>query len=362
MRCDGILEKRRLHSLPIRGARPADDLVEQLILENDLGTSREAKSFEPEKSRQYERLANKGSLRQPAFATLAALPSNVRAIESAMQFSTGANDFVAIFGPSGWGKSHLLRAAAERIETLNGKHSALLLNAEEWIRHPITRDTNCPLLLDNVQDALDSGRRRQVLMLAIERRLRSGRPTMLAITSNAPLSTATRILPASKSWSKVGISPASNSEREMLVDHICDIEGIQIHQAIKRHISHTVRGNAGTILAALRTLSISRRLWTDEGSVLRAFAVLEPYFADIPSWDLRETISSSNPNRNVEREIYIMLHIAQLSEADVADYYEIAPGLAYIIASDFANSLYSDSEVQQGLLNHVSYTARKLIG
>ena len=52
--------------------------------------------------------------RVATFNSLAALPSNVEAIEAALMFSAGLNPFVAIVGPSGWGKSHLLGATSSR--------------------------------------------------------------------------------------------------------------------------------------------------------------------------------------------------------------------------------------------------------
>ena len=48
------------------------------------------------------------------FAAYAPLPSNVEAIDAALRFSAGHEILVALVGPSGWGKSHLLGAAALR--------------------------------------------------------------------------------------------------------------------------------------------------------------------------------------------------------------------------------------------------------
>src|SRR5688572_30068178 len=94
-----------------------------------------------------------------SFGTLAALPSNVRAIESGLLFASGIHPFVAVVGPSGWGKSHLLHAVATRL----GEDECLppeVLSAQDWIAGGMRSDSGRALLLDNVQDALEGGRPR----------------------------------------------------------------------------------------------------------------------------------------------------------------------------------------------------------
>ena len=49
------------------------------------------------------------------FDTIATLPSNVEAVEAALQFAVGANPFMVLVGPSGWGKTHLLECVATRL-------------------------------------------------------------------------------------------------------------------------------------------------------------------------------------------------------------------------------------------------------
>ncbi len=66
------------------------------------------------------------------FENLAPLPSNIEAIEAALLFSSGVNPLTAIAGPSGWGKSHLLRAACEHMAQSIGSRPEVQV-AVEWL-------------------------------------------------------------------------------------------------------------------------------------------------------------------------------------------------------------------------------------
>ena len=144
-----------------------------------------------------------------SFSSLAALPSNVEAIEASLLFATGAVSHAAIAGPSGWGKTHLLEAAAARLAPDLGArpeiHSAL-----EWLSNGGRYDVAGPLILDNVQDVLDRSKPRLGLRVMLERRLRTGKPTMLAFTAQKPTRQIRNFLPVCREWS-IGTVAAPSS-------------------------------------------------------------------------------------------------------------------------------------------------------
>ena len=46
------------------------------------------------------------------FSTIAGVPSNIQAVETGLMFANANTNFVALVGPSGWGKTHLMEAIA----------------------------------------------------------------------------------------------------------------------------------------------------------------------------------------------------------------------------------------------------------
>src|SRR5512140_3110772 len=55
------------------------------------------------------------------FGSLAALPTNVEAIEAALLFSAGMHTLVSLVGPSGWGNSHPMEGGAHRFSQEPGE-------------------------------------------------------------------------------------------------------------------------------------------------------------------------------------------------------------------------------------------------
>jgi chromosomal replication initiation ATPase DnaA len=89
------------------------------------------------------------------FRTFAVLPSNVAAVEAAMLFAGEIQPFVAIVGPGGWGKTHLLEAAACRLRGERGCARLSVVQASDWATGARNATPNLPLILDNAQDAFD---------------------------------------------------------------------------------------------------------------------------------------------------------------------------------------------------------------
>ena len=70
---------------------------------------------------------------EPPFpiGSLAPLACNIRAIEAGADFARAFKPFVAIVGPSGWGKTHLLDSTALAIALYQG-HSVRVFDARAW--------------------------------------------------------------------------------------------------------------------------------------------------------------------------------------------------------------------------------------
>ncbi|MFN3729366.1 MAG: hypothetical protein ACK4XJ_06615 [Fimbriimonadaceae bacterium] len=274
---------------------------------------------------------------RPRFATLATLPSNTQSVEAAMQFSTGALDFVALVGPSGCGKSHLLGAAAERLSGNGRDGSIRVVSAAEWVQDPRRRDTVEPLLLDNVQDVLALGRQRQALSLALERRVRFGRPTMLSFTYPKLTRQVRTFLPSPEVWAVIPITLPQPAEREDLVRHLCRLEGMTLAPGLVWQIAHAMHGNGQTICGTLKRLKLNKSEWCDSSSQLLAMGILSPFFADNGGWDLRQTVAevadailpALDRERRVDLAIYVLLGVCSLPEVEVAAYFGITPRTAY---------------------------------
>jgi len=308
-------------------------------------------------------------MQRPSFDSFAPLPSNEQAFESTRLFASRGASFVALIGPSGCGKSHLLESASGRLRC-EATEDADVLDATRWAEGPPRRDAAAPLILDNVQDALDKGRVRLQLRLALERRVRAGRATLLSFTAHRPTRAIRSFLPSSKDWIVCGIQAPEPMERERLVRQLSKSEGLELSETLVWLLSHRMNGNGRSLLGALKRLRLQQKQWTDPSMTLRACGVLNPFFADDSSWDLREHISVAADELSEEVQLgarrdlalFTMLRIAHLGEADVAHYYEMEPAAAYTAAIKFEEWVTCPGNVEQrnDVLRFLRFTISRL--
>lgn len=292
--------------------------------------------------------AHEGSPR--SFGSLAVLPSNVGAVETALHFASGLNTFSVIVGPSGWGKTHVLECASEKLSQ-RWKPVPLVMSATEWLSGSNSGDSTLPLLLDDVQELTSRPRSRIQLRLALERRVRSGRPTMLAFTAAKKTRHLSAILPCARDWMIGTISVPAPSERMLIIAQLAEVHGLSLSSSLTRVIAYKMRGNGRTLVGALRRLRLHGPLWNDVSGTLRACGLLEPFFADSGTWDLRGHILSVARNFDASRfgvpiadlVAFTMLREAALCEADVARSLSIEPGEAYARCARFERQ-YKTSE------------------
>jgi hypothetical protein len=301
------------------------------------------------------------------FGSLAALPSNVQAIESVLMFATGLHAFVALVGPSGWGKSHLLEAGACRF----AQDSCLLpeiLSAEDWLDRDMKGDVAGPVILDNVQEALERGRTRQMLRVALERRVRRGKPTLLSFTANRPNRQIRSLLPSVREWIVSSMPAPEPAERVVVVQQMATAEGVRLSQSLIRVMAYKMKGNGRTLAGALKRLKLYGADWSVPGAFLRALGILDPFFADNSGWDLRERVlkavecCGSMNARLSERDlaVYLMLRQAGLSELSVARFLAIEPAAAYLKASEVEAALAADPRLRTCMERSLEQVAESL--
>ncbi len=269
-----------------------------------------------------------------SFESFAALPSNLHAIESVALFAQGHLTFAALTGPSGWGKSHLLYAVASALKC--PKTGTLpILQATEWAAHGHRGDAQGALILDNAQDALAKARTRLHLRLALERRSRARRPTLVAFSG----STTQRIrafLPHGREWTVAEIRAPLPSERECIVRQMAEAEGVTISEQVVRVISRHMGGDGRTLLGALRRLRLAGSEWQGDALSLQACGLLSCFFADSPTWDLAEQIwdaaNAACPGEEPAARsmaLYVARRVALLPEEQVASQFDVRPARVY---------------------------------
>lgn len=277
-----------------------------------------------------ERTAAEPAISRSFASDLVPLPSNLEGLKLAALFAEGRVAFGVILGASGWGKTHILEAAAER---LAGK-SIQVLQATEWAARGHRSDAQSPLILDNSQDALSKTRTRFQLLMGLERRVRAGRPTLLALTGTDELKLRPQ-LPRPREWSIAMITPPTACERELLVAQLARKLGLRLSEDVFHLLAHRMGGNGLTLMGALQRLQLERSQWLGDEGTLAACGLLGPFFADDPGWDLAELVCDAARSAGVEpslsqsASVYVLLRIARLPECWVARHFEVSPAKAY---------------------------------
>lgn len=298
-----------------------------------------------------------------SFASVAPLPSNVEAIEAGLQFVAGRSAQVAILGPSGTGKSHLLHAVAAVGERTIGA-SLEIVSAEAFLGSRRGLDVADVLVLDDAQVALGRLRMRQDLRRVLEARGRRGKPTLAAFTIDPGpmgalgLRAVQGLLPSPRTWTIAAMKEPSREERPSLLAHVARTEGLRLSSALSTVLARELGGNGHTLVGAMRRLRLEGADWSTSRRTLRGLGLLDPFFSDNSSWDLRHLILREAERHRVrfaqfppvELALYTMLHEARLCERAVAQYLGKEPAEVYGLASRFGRAL-SDEGSGRALVN-----------
>jgi hypothetical protein len=288
----------------------------------------------------------------PSFASLATLGSNVDAIEAGLLFATGYSNFVAVVGASGWGKSHLLSAVEQRVRQ-EGLDCPAVQTAEGFLEGRQSLNMSPILILDDCQEVLTKLRPRTLLRLTLEHRVRAGRPTLLSFTNPRVTRAIRAFLPHTREWTVSLIGAPEPADRVLLINQMASDDGLVLSPNLVLIIARHMHGNGRTLSGALKRLLLSNTQWLDGHACLRACGLLDPFFADNSSWDLKhkiirtaEAARTMFPRLNVQNlAIFAMLRIASLCEADVAGVLDVEPSAVYLRACRFEREMARDPAV-----------------
>lgn len=264
-----------------------------------------------------------------------------------MHFANGVHTFAVIVGPSGWGKSHILECVSDRLAQ-RCLPAPRVVSAAEWL-DDLRMDGPHPLLLDDLQEITERPRSRIQFRIALERRVRTGRPTMLAYDGVKRTRHLNSILPRAKEWAIGLIDEPAPSERALVIAQLAEVEGLSLSPALTHVVARHMRGDGRTLAGAMHRLRAAGPLWNDVGGTLKACGLLEPFFADSGDWDLRGHILGvaqhfdPGPIPIADLIAYTMLRLAEIGEIDVARVMGIEPGEAYSRCARFER-LYKTSE------------------
>jgi chromosomal replication initiation ATPase DnaA len=302
------------------------------------------------------------------FGNLVPLRFNVEAIEAALVFSAGLTHFIAIIGPSGWGKSHILHAIQNRFRA-EGREAYPAMSASKAVGDHSNLTFSSPLLLDDCQESVDGGRSRSMLRLTLETRVRTQRPTILSFTGSKVTRQIRSLLPHPREWTVCVIDTPQPHERTLLIERMAEADGLVLSSALVKILAHEMYGNGRTIAGALKRLRLFGSNWEDNLLTVRACGILNAFFSDNSSWDLKHRILRLiyDPRRNVDLgkqfpdlAAYIMLKVASLGEAEVARSLNVESAEAYFSASRFEIELGSNPSNMSILMKLVDDLVRIL--
>lgn len=274
-----------------------------------------------------------------AFSSLATLPSNIQAVEAGLQFADGQLSHVAIFGPSGWGKSHLLEAIAA---TMQAVHPGVqTVSALHWLENRHRWDGAMPLLLDEVQAAVKKPRARHELKQNISQRVQLGRPTLLSFSAGINDRACRDLLANPRAWSIKEIGEPTVDEREQIVLRVAQSMKLRLHHSIALLIARHLHGNGRSIGGALNRLSLERDRWDRPEDLGPACGILMPYLLGADGWDIRddvyemlgEYLSGEGFDTTVLRQeifCWLMLFVIGISETECAAFLGTTPTQIYL--------------------------------
>lgn len=299
------------------------------------------------------------------FDSIAAIPSNLLAIESTLSFGTGNIPHLALVGPTGWGKTCLMEAAARTLRATGLTKKPLVINAVDWVEGKLQLNPDEPLLLDNFQDCIKQHKQRIKIQLGLERRIRARKATMVALTCGKNHNRFRNMLPHLNAWTVVQIQTPSTTEKKLLVGHMAANNGLLLSDTMKQVLASRLAGNGRTLDGALKRLRLVGPTWQTNLGTLQACGILTAFFEDNGSFDFKSLVAETAQRsaRDVpedELSIHIMRNVAQLHEADVAQYFEADPKKVYKVAKSYANRMRGDASLKEETEKCVAFIVDRL--
>lgn len=274
------------------------------------------------------------------FATFAAMPSNIRAFETSHRFCLGVHRLVAVFGPSGWGKTHLAESVTQHLREQGV--SVESCRAMDWLMMGSRKDGDV-LVLDDAQDASQNPKARQRLRQMLERTVRSGRPAYVNFSGPKPAFGGRNLVPSHREWVLVSIGSPNADEREIAVRQIAKNLDVLVSRTVARLIARHLNGNGRSIAGAMHRLKLSGNDYSTPHDAMRVCGLLCPYWLGVDGWDPRDVVHDAisrelASDRPQEQHLlraatsYLMMFEMGIPERDVASFLSVTPGEAYELA------------------------------
>jgi chromosomal replication initiation ATPase DnaA len=292
-----------------------------------------------------------------AYASFAAIPSNLRAVETSLLFAVGQAPYCVLYGPSGWGKSSLVRAMSDLSSALN-RQAPTCVTSVELVKRYRSLDPLRPLVLEDAQESFKRQKDRALLQQILERRIRAKHPTFLVMTADPCVSELRRCLPYFRRWTLSRIGAPSAPERRVIAHMMAESEGLQLADPLLGLLSSKLNGNGLSLQGALKRLRLAGEVWKTDEQILQACGVLNPFFLDNGSFDLGHTIfdcARGLTDQPQELAAYAMRSISRLPEDAVARHLEVSPSEVFRMANRITRRLGQSEELrhQAARLTHL---------
>ena len=294
------------------------------------------------------------------------LESNRAARVACTQFAERTLDHLALIGPAGCGKTHLLSAVANQFSESVGV-ATTVLSANQYLSGSFA-DTPPILLLDDVQDVLGKRRQTQHLQWLLERRIRANRPTLLAFNGALISRSIKNTVPLARSWRFVAIGQPTIDDRRLLCRQFTKTAGVRVSNDLVEILARHMEGTGRAFEGAFKRLKLTSTNWTDDRKTLAACAALTPFFEDSGNWDLAHFIlrvaqakKAKYPGiKTSEMALYTMMSVAHLGEEVAAKCLEISPGAAYSRSRMIAEFVDSNDQARHYVDEFVRTVVRQL--
>lgn len=277
---------------------------------------------------------------RPDLGAVAALPSNIRAVEAVVLFRSGLATHVAVVGPSGWGKSLLLECAATEVAPPKGTPERVYsaANAQDF---DAAMEHESTLILDDVHVAMAQAKTRVKLQRLLERRIRTRKATLIAAESERVTKNLAHFLPSSREWTIGTISQPSDVERTQVVQSIARQFGMTLDVRLASFVARHYPGSGQCLKGAVRKLDLLPISPSDPNYVFSACGLLFGTGCGANGWDLRDVIQDSAeatvlslaPSDRRLTPQTLAIHLArskfQIPEQSIAGFYQISEGDVY---------------------------------
>jgi len=293
-----------------------------------------------------------GGERRLSFGSLAEYAGNVEAVEACLRFVRGCEPALALVGPSGWGKTHLLEVVTSLLERTQGVKTEVL-SPQMLVSAAHRLDPTAPLILDNAHEIFERVRYKNEIRVILERRVRAGRPTLLAFTSHTVSRAMKGLLPNLDDWRITTIQEPNVGERRAVFSRLAEVADLEVFPDLAEIIGSYLVGNCCTFVGAVTRLRAEESSFAGPSGALRACGVLNPFFSDTPAWDLSRLILNRARKfaplpdvRWLDLALFAMLHVAKLPEVEVAQASGLEPNVVYLRSLDFRKRFLASPELQ----------------